>query len=90
MVIGSQKPWIEAILLFLGAGHVTTMDYASIENSISNLTTILPLDLTQMYIKGVRFDGVISFSSLEHSGLGRYEHASFFHRTVDFSYNYTF
>ena len=27
LVVGSEKPWIEAMLLLAGASHVTSLDY---------------------------------------------------------------
>ena len=77
LVIGSQTPWIEAILLEKGANHVTTLDYGSIENHHPNLTVMSPKQIRKMYLKGEfrddkhKFDAVVTFSSLEHSGLGR-------------------
>ena len=76
-MIGSQLPWIEAILLEKGANHVTTLDYGSIENHHPNVTVVLPEKLRKMYLNGYftddiqMFDAVVTFSSLEHSGLGR-------------------
>ena len=77
MVIGSQIPWIEAILLEKGVNHVTTLDYASIENHHPNISVITPNTLDEMYLNKTfhgqnLFDAVATFSSLEHSGLGRY------------------
>ena len=76
LVIGSQLPWIEALLLEKGANHVTTLDYATIQNHHPNLTVITPDILRKMYLNGTLqgnslFDAVVTFSSLEHSGLGR-------------------
>ena len=76
-MVGSQLPWIEAILLEKGANHVTTLDYASIQNQHPNITVVHPDQLREMYNNGTfddvskRFDAVVTFSSLEHSGLGR-------------------
>ena len=77
LVIGSQIPWIEAILLEKGANHVTTLDYGAIENYHPNITVITPEQLRNSYMEGryldvnQLFDCVVTFSSLEHSGLGR-------------------
>ena len=77
MVIGTQVPWIEAILLEKGATHVTTLDYGEIENTHPNITIVTPEKIREMYIKGLfrkkemLFDAMLTFSSLEHSGLGR-------------------
>lgn len=78
MVIGSQIPWIEAILLEKGVNHITTLDYASIENHHPKLSVITPKIFQEMYLNKTfhdqnLFDAVVTFSSLEHSGLGRYD-----------------
>ena len=76
MVIGSQIPWIEAILLEKGVNHVTTLEYASIENHHPNVSVITPNKFAELYLNKTfhnqnLFDAVVTFSSLEHSGLGR-------------------
>ena len=82
MVIGSQVPWIEAILLEKGVNHVTTLDYASIENHHPSLSVITPNVFQKLYLNKTfhdknLFDAVVTFSSLEHSGLGRYTTRNF-------------
>lgn len=74
LVVGSEKPWIEVILIHLGAGSITTLDYGQITNEDERLVTFTPSEFNKMYILGVlpEFDMVVSFSSIEHSGLGRY------------------
>jgi len=77
LVIGSQYPWIEVLLLEKGAHHVTTLEYAAIENQHPNITVITPNVFRNMYINGTfrgdkMFDAMVTYSSLEHSGLGRY------------------
>ena len=68
-VIGSETPWIEAILLNSGAKSITTVEYNvphcdhGIIKSISYDTFTTQKDL---------YDCVVSYSSIEHSGLGRY------------------
>ncbi len=37
MVIGSQNPWIEAMLLEMGAANVTTLEYNKIVSRVPNL-----------------------------------------------------
>ena len=77
VVIGSQNPWIEAILLEKGANHVTTIDYEVIESFHPNVTALTYKQIKEKYDSGIfehekdRFDAMVSFSSLEHSGLGR-------------------
>lgn len=78
LVIGSQTPWIGAILLEKGARHGTTLEYAPIRSLHPNISVIQPNQLSSMFHAGnltrhtQQFDAVITFSSLEHSGLGRY------------------
>ena len=74
LVIGSQTPWIEAILLELGAAKITTVDYTPIECHHPDIETITPEDLSKRFLQNpnLLFDGVVTFSSVEHSGLGRY------------------
>ena len=74
LVIGTQIPWVEGICLHLGASHVTTLEYGSIQNEDPRITTLTPAEFRKAYKSGkVRnFDVVVSFSSLEHAGLGRY------------------
>ena len=73
LVIGSTRPWIEVILLAEGAKHVTTLDYNPYPCNHPNITTIPPTDFTNaIYSKMIpQFDAMVSFSSLQHSGLGR-------------------
>ena len=75
LVIGSQAPWIEAILVELGARHVTTLEYSKVDNENEQLTVLLPEDFKRLWEDNGRrpvFDAVVTFSSVEHSGLGRY------------------
>ncbi len=68
LVIGSERPWIETICLLAGAAHVTTLEYGKIVSEHEKISTMTPTELS----KHARFDVVVSFSSIEHSGLGRY------------------
>jgi len=74
LVIGSEKPWVEAICLAMGAQHVTTLEYGSIVSEHPQISTMTPNEMRDLYAKGelAKFDVVVSWSSLEHSGLGRY------------------
>ena len=77
LVIGSESPWIEAILFEKGAKHITVLDYGKITSKHPNITILSPDKLREKYLEGIfrneanKFDGMISFSSVEHSGLGR-------------------
>jgi len=69
LVVGSISPWIEAIAIAFGAKSVTTTDY----NIPISKTPLIKTKRFQDLMKNhQRFDALISFSSLEHSGLGRY------------------
>ena len=74
LVVGSEKPWVEIALLLAGAAEVTTLDYGRIKTDHPQLRTITPPELNQQYRAGTMrpFDIAVSFSSIEHSGLGRY------------------
>ena len=72
LVIGSQLPWIESLLLYLGA-QVTTLEYNPYKTNHPNVTCISPIEFSKFVKedKAPLFDAVITFSSVEHSGLGR-------------------
>ena len=74
LVIGSQTPWIEAILVRLNASRVVSMEYSAIECDHPKVDAVTPEALARAYSSGTLrpFDLVVSFSSIEHSGLGRY------------------
>jgi hypothetical protein len=72
LIIGSQNPWLEAMLLSKGATHITTFDYMQITSEHPQIETITPVGLAKKFFDGVRYDVVITYSSIEHSGLGRY------------------
>lgn len=74
VVWGSERPWIEVLLARHGAKQVVTVEYGRIkvdEHPIISATT--PKQFAAMMLTHPRsFDFVVTFSSLEHSGLGRY------------------
>ena len=74
VVIGSERPWIEILLLLAGARHVTTLDYNKRPTTHPQITMMTPMELSKSISDNglPSFDGMISFSSVEHSGLGRY------------------
>ncbi len=70
--MGSQTPWIELILLNKGAKKVTTFDYVKMNSARPEVEVLTPDELSEKFInEDIRFDGMVTFSSLEHSGLGR-------------------
>ena len=68
-VIGSITPWIEAILINAGAKSITTVEYNVPE---CNHDIIKTISYDDFCISNEKYDSVFSFSSIEHSGLGRY------------------
>jgi len=74
LVIGSETPWVESILLAEGVKKITTLEYGTLPNIHPQIFTTTPKDFNIKFLKGEiePFDGAVSYSSLEHSGLGRY------------------
>lgn len=72
-VLGSENPWVEACALAAGASMVTTIEYGKIQSQHHQIQTFTPDQVRQNAIQFFeKFDVIISFSSVEHSGLGRY------------------
>jgi hypothetical protein len=74
LVIGSEAPWLEGLLLNAGAKSVFTFEYSTIQSSHPGLFAREPRQVAAEVIAGTfePVDLIISFSSIEHSGLGRY------------------
>ena len=92
LVLGSQTPWVEELILSWEASRVVTLEYRPIESDhekvwfhylliiffkyVANmkLTSFVPNEFAKSFLNGSlqKFDAIVSFSSLEHSGLGRY------------------
>mmetsp|Transcript_6141 Transcript_6141/g.16356 ORF Transcript_6141/g.16356 Transcript_6141/m.16356 type:complete len:430 (-) Transcript_6141:604-1893(-) len=74
LVVGSENPWIEAILLAAGVREVVTLEYTKIVSEHPQLIAMQPPAFANAYLSGKLglFDIAVSYSSLEHSGLGRY------------------
>ena len=74
LVIGSEKPWLESCALAAGAAKVTTLEYGNIISEHPQLESMTPDNLRFRFAanKLPLFDAVATFSSVEHSGLGRY------------------
>jgi hypothetical protein len=69
-IIGSTSPWLECISINCGAKSVTTVEYIIPEVEHPKIKAI-------SYYKDFinsdkKYDCILSFSSIEHSGLGRY------------------
>ena len=73
LIIGSILPWIETLLISMNVGHITVLEYDPYPSIHPKITSISPPDFSDLVIsnQAPSFDGMISFSSLEHSGLGR-------------------
>ena len=67
LVLGSISPWVECLLLHFNAESVTTLDYIIPECNYK----INTISINDYNIK-MKYDVVVSFSSIEHDGLGRY------------------
>ncbi|KAI1715868.1 hypothetical protein Ddc_10786 [Ditylenchus destructor] len=72
-VIGSLSPWVEIILLVNDVKHIVTVDYQKVVTTHPKISFLLAQDLAKgHYMYENSFDFAVSFSSVEHSGLGRY------------------
>ncbi|CAI5458418.1 unnamed protein product [Closterium sp. Yama58-4] len=69
LVIGSQKPWLEAMLLAFKAGPITTVDF---NKPVADYPGLRLWNIAELEATDETFDVVASYSSLEHDGLGRY------------------
>jgi len=74
LVIGTQQPWLEAVLLTKSPRKIVTLEYGHYLSEYPGHSFIRPDDFRKKYLNGTldKFDAVFSFSSIEHSGLGRY------------------
>lgn len=68
-IIGSVAPWFEAVVIHYG-GIPTTIEYNKIETDDDRLTILTVDELKSQKVS--KFDAVLSISSYEHDGLGRY------------------
>ena len=74
MVLGSERPWIECLALNAGAATVWTFEYATIVSTHPAFKAKPVKVMAAEHITGALplVDWIVSYSSLEHSGLGRY------------------
>lgn len=74
LVIGSEKPWVEAAALAAGAKEIVTLEFSSIVSTDSRISAYTPSKFKDAYLSNrlEPFDVVITYSSVEHSGLARY------------------
>lgn len=68
VIIGSVTPWYESIVCAYG-GRPTTIDYNKIETDDDR---IMVLTVEEFDKNPKKFDVLLSISSIEHDGLGRY------------------
>jgi len=74
LVMGTENPWVECILLNEGVQRVWTFEYTTINVDHPRMRATQCQLIARDYLAG-QFDPVdiiVSYSSLEHSGLGRY------------------
>lgn len=72
-IIGSTSPWVESLVLSLGASHVTTLEYNPLTYDHPQITTISSERMTEFFqTSQFQFDFIFSLSSFDHDGLGRY------------------
>ena len=74
LVVGSESPWVEAYVLNEGANEVVTLEYCRIKSKHPQIKTMTPSEFQKSFLNGSLglFDAVVTFSSVEHSGLRRY------------------
>ena len=70
-VISSISPWVEHVLRSEGATHVTTVDYNE-PIVCSGIDWIKSKSVSEFSTEVGKYDLLVSFSGIEHSGLGRY------------------
>nr|pir hypothetical protein W08G11.1 - Caenorhabditis elegans [Caenorhabditis elegans] len=75
-VVGSMQPWVEVMALKNGARKILTVEYNKLEiqeEFQDRLSSILPVEFAKNWQEYAgKLDFAASFSSIEHSGLGRY------------------
>lgn len=74
IVVGSETPWAEAVLIKHGATAVSTIEYMPIQTNHPKLRTYHPAKVGELFLaKGwEEVDFAFIYSSVEHDGLGRY------------------
>lgn len=72
LVIGTNdQPWLETILIALGASHIVTLDWRGVQCNHSKIEIIRSLSLSRAFQTQPFFDLVIAYDSLQKLGLGR-------------------
>ncbi|GLE05008.1 hypothetical protein PINS_up013992 [Pythium insidiosum] len=71
LIIGSTFPWYESVCIARDAASCTTIDYNKLRYDHPKIATFTLAEF-QTLAPRKRFDAILSISSLEHDGLGRY------------------
>jgi imidazoleglycerol phosphate dehydratase HisB len=71
-VIGSRNSWVEACVLEAGAREIVTLEYGAINSKHPQLKTMIPSEFRRSFLENKQqtFHAVVTFSSVEHTGLG--------------------
>ena len=76
LIIGSQSPWHEALVLAFGASSVSTLEYNLLSYDHPQISTFTPEEFwsseSRSKTRNTMYDVVLSISSFDHDGLGRY------------------
>jgi len=74
LVMGTQDPWLEAVLLSKKPKKIVTLEYGYFLSEYPGYTFMRPTEFRERYLNGTldTFDVVFTYSTVEHSGLGRY------------------
>ena len=74
LVLGSERPWVECLALEAGAAEIWTLEYSTISSTHPRIKAKPYKIMAAERIAGTLplADWAVSYSSLEHSGLGRY------------------
>lgn len=75
LVVGSISPWLESIALHNEGTSVTTVDYNKplLDPELrASEPRLVARQMTEVMESGDTFDVIVSYSSIEHDGLGRY------------------
>lgn len=77
LIIGSETFWLELLCVLANAGEITTVEYRPIHWTQSPSAGVLKTLTWDEFTNDLdkhqsKYDLILSYSSLEHSGLGRY------------------
>ncbi|KAJ0392712.1 hypothetical protein P43SY_009387 [Pythium insidiosum] len=71
LIVGSTFPWYESVCIAMEAASCTTIDYNKLRYDHPKIATFTLAEF-QTLAPRKQFDVILSISSLEHDGLGRY------------------